>query len=187
MTMLWLLQGVTPTPPASAVTQILLALIAQLPAILTALAAFTAAFVTIRTLKKTDTVDKKVDAVAVGVETAAAKADEAVVKADALHSTTQAIATQSDQIAAQTNSHLSHLTDLVTDLQARNAELAKTVTTLANILTAGRVAEAASAGKDTVTVPAVRPDDLTQAIQTIAEIKQAPSDPPADDQRKNDR
>lgn len=133
----------------TATTQILLALIGQIPGILTAGAAIAATILAVRNGKKTDAVGAKTDA----------------------------IAEQSDKIAAQTNGHLTKLTD-------RNEALEKTVTTLVNILTASRVAEAAATGKEKVTTPAVRTDDIAQAIETISQIPAAQSDTPDPDLRK---
>lgn len=180
-------QVANPAPAPSGLTQITLALIAGLPAILTALAATIGAFLAYRNGRKTDKVDVKVDAVAEKTDVAASKADAAATKADETHVATQAIATKSDQIAANTDGHLSRLTEQVTDLQARNAELTKTVSTFASILTAGRVAEASASGKDSVTVPAVRPEDISQAIETLQQIKPAQNGvAPEADQRKKE-
>lgn len=181
---LWFFQ----TPESPTVTsiggQIALAAIAQLPAILTALAALTAAFIAIQNGRKTDKVDAKVDAVAANAETAATKADEASLKVDEVHSATQEIATKSEKIAAQTDGHLTRMTEEIKQLMEKNTGLERTVTTLVNILTAERTAKAASTSKESVTTPAVRTEDLTQVIKTITEIKQASTEPPEEEQRK---
>jgi len=115
-------------------------------------------------------------------ETAATHASDTAAKVEAVRMATQDISTQSDKIAAQTNGHLTKLTDEVNQLMARNEGLEKTVTTLVNILTATRVLEASADRKETITVPAVRTEDLNQVIDTIQSIH----DKNADGERPKD-
>jgi len=116
---------------------------------------------------------KKADVAAASADLAAANASAAAVKVEEVHTAAQGIAAKSDQIAAQTNGHLTQLTAELKQLTTRNEALEKTVTTLVNIITATRVLEANNEGKDSITVPSVRTEDLNQAIQTIQEIKSA--------------
>ena len=121
---------------------------------------------------------EKADLAATNAGVAAVKADVAAThalsnaqKVEEVRVATQDISAQSDKIAAQTNGHLTKLTNEVNQLMARNEGLEKTVTTLVNILTATRVLEASSEGKPSVTVPSVRPEDLSQVIQTVRDIQ----------------
>lgn len=145
-------------------------LIKQLPNIFAALAGLVAAILAVRNGWKTDRVRADVQAVAVNADAAATRADE-------VHAATQAIASKSDQIAAQTDGHLTRLTAELNKLEARNANLEKTVTTLVSIITATRVAEASAGGKEGITVPSVRTEDLATVVDTIAQIAKADDDP----------
>jgi len=120
--------------------------------------------------RKVDQAASSASAAAVKAETAAAHASTTAAKVDEVRMATQEISSQSDKIAAQTNGHLTKLTNEVNQLMARNEGLEKTVTTLVNILTATRVLEASAERKESITVPAVRTEDLNQALQTIQEI-----------------
>jgi len=126
--------------------------------------------------RKVDQVATSADVAAVKADKAASSANAAAVKAEEVHTATQGIAAKSDQIAAQTNGHLTKLTDEVNKLMARNEGLEKTVTTLVNILTAARVLEASTERKESITVPAVRTEDLNQVIQTIQDIREKGGD-----------
>jgi len=126
--------------------------------------------------RKVDQVATSADVAAVKADKAASSANAAAIKAEEVHTATQGIAAKSDQIAAQTNGHLTKLTDEVNKLMARNEGLEKTVTTLVNILTASRVLEANAERKESITVPAVRTEDLKQVIQTIHEIQDKSGD-----------
>jgi len=126
---------------AAAVVQppVAIALINQLPAILTACAALAAALFSLRNGRKTDKVEAKTDAIgvkadaaAVSAEVAAGKAADAAVKAQEVHETTKAI-------AEQTNGHLTRLTDDVKRLTLINEGLQATVVTLTGVLHARQV------------------------------------------------
>jgi len=132
--------------------------------------------------RKVDQAASSADAAAMKAETAATHASDTAAKVEAVRMATQDISTQSDKIAAQTNGHLTKLTDEVNQLMARNEGLEKTVTTLVNILTATRVLEASADRKETITVPAVRTEDLNQVIDTIQSIH----DKNADGERPKD-
>jgi hypothetical protein len=122
--------------------------------------------------RKADLAASNAGKAAIKAEVAATHASSTALKVDEVRAATQEISTQSDKIAAQTNGHLTKLTNEVNQLMARNEGLEKTVTTLVNILTATRVLEASAERKESITVPAVRTEDLNQALQTIQEIRE---------------
>lgn len=121
---------------------------------------------------------------------AAKKASAAEDRVEEVHTTTQAIVEQAGVIQKQTDGQLKVLITQIADLSKQNEQLlqrseqqVRTINTLANILTATRVAEASAGGQGTVTVPSVRAEDLAQAVQTITDIVHPQPAAPAADER----
>jgi len=109
-----------------------IALINNLPAILTAIFAFAGAWIAIRNGKKTDRVGEQATEAAGKAQVAAVKADEAVSKAAEVHETTKTIATQ-------TNGHLTQLTTELARRQNIIDGLQATIITLTGVLNARQV------------------------------------------------
>lgn len=110
------------------------ALVNQLPAILTALAALAAAVFSLRNGKKTDKVDAKTDAIVVKADAAAVSAEVAAVKADAAAAKANEVHDTTREIAANTNGHLSRLADDNARLSLINEGLQATIITLTSVL-----------------------------------------------------
>jgi len=139
---------------------------------------------------------KDLNEVADHAKDAATKAETAAGRADELRDTT-------NKIAIQTNGHLTRLTEDLQRALLQIESLQKTVVTLTNVITAIRTAEAVTDGKTTVApavrpedaniapppaespMPAVREEDIHQAVETLLTIPQARSfEPPKESDRR---